>query len=197
MEWTRTQTTLPGANGTTVNNPLYQAGYTPRYYTVNAGDPVYLFVGSGAYFDPVMKSWLGKEHLGNWNDPTTYMTLNPTDPSYASAVISPLSPTSNWLNTSELYAMWNQMETEYGGQAFEIDSMLYTNNSIMSLARKSSAWRGQMVVNGGIVAADTGILVPGPDKLTVGLNMNYDARLARAFDLRTDEGVTLVRLLSH
>ena len=52
-----------------------------------------------------------------------------------------------------------------------IDGLLYTNNAIFMMARKASTGQGQMIVNGAIVAADAGVLVPsggGP----IGLQLN-------------------------
>ena len=81
--------------------------------------------------------------------------------------------------------------------------MLYTNNSIMTIARSTTAYQGQININGGVVAADVGMLVPGlKDKSagtqTRGLTLNYDTRQKAAFSLRaSDNKITFTRALRY
>ena len=70
-EWVRTQPTLPGKSGS-FTNPLYDASYVPRYYTMSTTDQVGIFNKGGGYFDS-RGTWRGPEHPDSWN--TSLMTF--------------------------------------------------------------------------------------------------------------------------
>ena len=54
-----------------------------------------------------------------------------------------------------------------------IDGLLYTNNSIMTIINRLTPYAGQMLVNGALVSADLGMLVPSiPSKSTMGTTQN-------------------------
>ena len=72
-----------------------------------------------------------------------------------------------------------------------MDALLYTNNATMFLAKRASAYAGQAIINGGLVGADMGILVPGTGD--VGLRLNFDGRHNGALQLRDTGSVELVR----
>ncbi len=196
-EWAKTQPTLPDVNGAPQPNPTYVPSYTPRYYVMNPGDPVYMFNKSfkdskgkekGTYFDPVTQSWKGKEHASSY-DMNTLTMLTPGDPQLTGASINPLSSSNNWISATQLKDMWIADEaTRPPGTPFQIDGLMYTNNSIFALSRKASNTTGKMIVNGSIVAADIGMLVGN------GLNLNYDQRLKDFLKLQDDSEIGLAQV---
>jgi Tfp pilus assembly protein PilX len=196
-EWAKTQEFLPDGNGGLVPNPNYIPGYQPRYYTLNDGDPVYIYNKSyvdnkgkvkGAYFDPVTNTWIGKEHVSNYD--LNYLTkLDPGDPQLAGATVVSLSATNNWIDPVNLKGIWDADEANRTpGEPFKIDGQLYTNNSIFTLTRKSSKTNGFMVVNGALVAADIGVLSGG------GLYLYYDQRLKTFLKIKDDSKVTMAQI---
>ena len=55
---------------------------------------------------------------------------------------------------------------------------------------------GQLTVNGGIVASDVGILVPGDDLGGIGLRLNYDRRVGeRLLDVKSEDSVEIRKKL--
>ncbi|RME21006.1 MAG: hypothetical protein D6800_12565, partial [Candidatus Zixiibacteriota bacterium] len=192
-EWTKTQQFLPDINGNLVPNATYIPGYKPRYYTLNPGDPVYIYnkmdsKGKGTYWDPVTNTWKGKEHVSSY-DLTKLTKLDPGAPELVGATISPLSSTNDWISPDVLKSFWNNDEaSRAAGDEFSIDGQLYTNNSIFTLARKASNTQGKMLVNGALVAADLGILAGN------GLQLNYDQRLKNFLKIKDDSKITLTRV---
>jgi Tfp pilus assembly protein PilX len=93
-EWTKTQKFLPDVKGNMVANSTYDASYVPRYYTMNAGDPVYIYnkpnKGKGTYWDPASTSWQGLEHIDEY-DLNLLTQLKPGDAALASAKTLALS----------------------------------------------------------------------------------------------------------
>jgi len=200
MEWTKTQPQLKDKYGNLVDNPYYIPGYRPRYYTLGPGDPVYIYNKGvlkqngkmdGTYFDPTTNTWQGKEHIDKY-DTTKYLTqYNPGSPELAGATIISLAP-SGWLSESQLKNFWIADENSRPpGSPFKIDALLYTNNSIFTLARRDSKMEGQMQINGAIVAADLGVLVPGNGG--VGLQLNYDQRLKEFLKVKDPSKVVMIR----
>ncbi|MFQ5607675.1 MAG: hypothetical protein ACE5GA_06990, partial [Candidatus Zixiibacteriota bacterium] len=113
-EWQKTQPTLADANGVQQPNPTYDPGYNPRYYTMNEGDPVYIFNKSytdgkgkqkGTYFDPVSKSWKGKEHASAY-DPNLLSKLDTGDPQLTGASTLALNSENNWISPQTLKDIW-------------------------------------------------------------------------------------------
>jgi hypothetical protein len=111
------------------------------------------------------------------------------------------NPSNNWITQSDLAAMY-RAEDAYrlangGTREYEVDGLLYTNNAIFLMARKSSklyadSSAGQIRVNGAIVAADTGILA---GHNTRGLLVNYDVRTSDYLRLTDDESVALTTVV--
>jgi len=181
-EWQKTQPSLPGPRGALVKNSTYVPGYTPRYYAVAPGNPVYVFYKSLTW-DDAKQTWIGPEHAGSF-DGVTPITPSP------GSVISVLNPTNSWLTSAQLKQFWITDEAKRAaGSAFKIDGLLYTDSSIFTLARGASKTDGNMVVNGALVARDTGILTPG------GLNLNYDKRVTDFLDIKDSTDVTFRRIL--
>ncbi len=208
QEWTKTQALLPGptddtADPTTysVTNPLYEGvDYIPRYYSFGEGGTVPIF-NQGIYFDDASSSWVGRELPGSWGD--RYLTeANPNDPSdrtlYAAdgsprAVLSSLTASNGWMSEAMLR---NQLESILAGrdasQDLRVDATLYSNNSIFGIiptSRRGPGLNGRTVINGGIVAADVGLLSPSS------IEINFDDRGRGLLDITSDNTLTIRRQL--
>ncbi len=191
-EWTKTQEFLPTVGGGLAPNPSYIPGYKPRYYTMNEGDPVYIYnkinaSGKGTYWDPDTQSWLGKEHASNY-DLSILTMLPPGAPELTNATVVSLSSSGGWISPEKLKTFWIADENQRApGDPFKIDGQLYTNNSTFTLSRKRSKTGGRMEVNGALVSADVGVLVG------VELKLNYDQRLKNFLKIKDDSQIAIAR----
>lgn len=164
MEWTKTQpyfdpnTGRPTSTNTGVANSAYVDGYVPRYYTLSgSATEAVMFTPEGdVSWDNTNKVWVGKEH----GDSYTKIPLSGTPGT--DYVLRPLNPAGDWISQANLKAIYDSKDAARPAGPYEIDGLLYTDNAIMMLARKAEKGGGQAIVNGAIVSADAGILVPGP-----------------------------------
>ena len=211
----KTQPTLPGPGGVQVTNPGYIAGYLPRYYSYGDDTIVPIYNKGPQYFDPLTGTWHGPETPISWD--TSYLThanpANLSDPllygpdGTKKAVTSAVEHTDGWLKDS-LY----KRGVEYfegmrpRNTPMNIDGLLYTNNAIFGIVYRNSAFAGMMLMNGSIIAADVGLLVPGKidsrgifpnhsplSDWAIGLQLNYDKRLKKALDIENPFQVQLKR----
>ena len=188
-EWTRTQPTLPGPGGTTVPNPLYDPTHVARYYTLQPGDPAYVFQDPNAWFDPVAGVWRGPEAPSSWNQ---ILPLPPGSAAWLDAVITPLDPRDGWITLPALLSLYWEFAFLEEEESLRVDAMLYTNNGILAPIRRHSVYDGRLRVNGGLVAPDLGVLA------SRGLRVNHDERQRRAFSLKVQDGpLYLRRILMH
>ncbi len=208
QEWTKTQPLLPGAADDTADpstfsvvNPLYEGpDYLPRYYSFGEGGTVPIF-NQGIHFDGSSASWVGRELPGAWG--STYLTeANPgdaTDPVlYAPdgtprAVISSLTASAGWMTPQmleqELEAI---LAARDSSKSLRIDATLYSSNSIFGIIpteARAPGTNGRMVVNGGIVAADIGLLSP------TSIEINFDSRGKALLNLTSESELTIRRQL--
>lgn len=183
-EWAKTQPTLPGIDGAPISNPDYVANYTPSYYVLNEGNPVFIMNGANLtpenqhelYYDPGTGLWKGKELLYTYE--TEFLQqIDSGDAAYSSAVIKPLSPTDGWIATSTLQSLRKLAEAFHPVGAMQIDALLYTNSAAFAMLRNQSKYKGHLVLNGGLIAADTGVLLPN------GFDLNFDSRPSEFVDL--------------
>ncbi len=134
--------------------------YIPRYYQLREGDPIYRF----DHADPT------KEHGSSYD--SAFKEITAAELTASGAGIVSLAPQtasngSPWLSELFLKKAWqdDELSRDPNGQPFQIDGLLYTNNSIFALARSNekhnSRTYGQLKVRGGMVAADLGILSSG------------------------------------
>lgn len=109
------------------------------------------------------------------------------------AAIYSLGPNNNWVSEQALKRMWiSEVEnTSRASPALRTDGLLYSANAIFTLARKDSRVQGQWDIRGSVVAADTGILVPGNGG--IGLNIYHDSRLKDFFTIRDNDKPVLRR----
>ena len=180
------------------------------------------------YFDPALNSWLGDEAALGWypevlnmadpNDPNDpYLTDGAGNPI---AVTSHLTPNNDWIDADlyqlamEWFAENRDFESVPGmpsleGEPMMIDALLYTNNAIFSIVNRDTNMLGRMIVNGSLVAADLGMLVPGNKNGTamanpnlsslsgyqIGLQLNYDKRVKKLLNVTNPNEVQLKRTL--
>jgi hypothetical protein len=176
-EWAKTQPTLPGIDGSPVTNPDYVAGYDPSYYVLDPGDPVFILNGANLtpetqrelYYDPQSGLWKGKELLHQY-DAQYLQQISASDVEYQDAVIKTLSPTEGWMANSTLQALRKLAEAFHAIGPMKIDALLYTNAAAFTMLRNQSKYQGRLIQNGGLVAADTGVLLPN------GFELNFDPR---------------------
>ena len=125
----------------------------------------------------------------DWTDPNDPLLYDSNGDSKAS--ISVLTASDKWLSNELLYDWMATAASSRSNGPIEIDSLLYSNNSIYGIVARGGTADGQMVVNGAIVAADVGLLVPGNGG--VGLQLNYDQRPKEALAIVSTDNVRLVR----
>lgn len=183
-------------------------GYTPRYYRMRDDSNVYRctsdkssgcrYYGNTDYVDP------GKDTDNLTNPELVDMTETEPD-ALSSASILSLTPSDSWLaDTPEkselaLRKMWAEnVEISRLPGALQVDGILYSSNAIFTLAPSKSAIQGQVKLHGSIIAADTGLLVPGNKcsrdaKNCTGLEIFYDSRLKNLLDIQDDKKLVQIR----
>jgi hypothetical protein len=183
-----------------VDNPHYNGSdYTPRYYSFNKGGKVPIF-NKGGYFDAATKSWKSDTIIaGGWS--TKKLTVaNPSNhhdkslynkDGSSKAVISYITSTDGWMNDTMLKKLIQDGLAERDPGAVEIDATLYSNNSIFGIIPdlESPTTNGKLILNGGLVAADIGLLAPN------GTTINYDSRGKDLIDVNDDSRLQITRLL--
>ena len=167
--------TLPDANGDPQPNPLYDPDHVPRYYTIDGNDDVHVYNKGKTWFDADSQTWLGDFHAGSW-DMTSLSAYGPESPELDGATVMSMVPASGWLDESTLFSLWQEADSCHPGGPMLLDAFLYTSNSVMLSSLSNSVYQGQAVVNGGMVAADVGVFLPGPGDGSTGLQLNYDDR---------------------
>jgi hypothetical protein len=141
--------------------------YKPRYYRLRPSQPIYTYTGTD-------------EHAVRYDDDGVATITNTTG-----ATIHDLSPKNNWVGENLLRTFWynDEMTRPDSGRPFQFDGLLYSNNSVFGIVRSSdrhnSNTYGAMTIRGGLVAADLGMLVPGPDFSSPrnALTLLYDRRV--------------------
>ncbi len=225
-EWAKTQPTLPAFPGQAdmdpstwlMPNPNYAGpDYVPRYYHYGPGDMVPVYNKGDIYYDPVAMTWRGKDTSTFW-DPSKVTFSDPDnlgDPILYNpdgtprAVLSKIAPEAQWIDDSLYKASIEFFEDNRPfGAPMAIDGLLYTNNAIFTLVARSTPMLGRMVLNGSIVSADLGMLVPGHvdwagllgnssplSVWAIGLQLNYDQRVKKMLNVKNPFQVQLKRTL--
>lgn len=183
-EWAKTQPTLPGIDGAQVPNPGYDPNHVPTYYTMNEGNPVFVMNGAGLpaekqsklYFDAESGLWKGVDYTHKYSD-ELFQKIEYSDVEYQQANIEVLAPDDGWLSSQALAMLRAYAEATHPVGPMQIDALLYTNHAAFAMVRNLSKYQGQVVLNGGLVAADTGVLSPG------GIQVNFDSRPSEFVDL--------------
>jgi len=179
-EWQKTQPTLPDSSSVQVPNSTYVAGYIPKYYKIDPSSSVWMYT-KNLYWDDAKQSWIGNEHA------SSFTSLTAVAPA-AGAVISLLNPTSTWLTATQVKQFCIEDENQRtSGSPLKVDALLYTDGAVMTIAKSASKMDGKMILNGALVARDTGVLV------AKGLEINYDERVTELLNIRDASEVTLTR----
>jgi len=230
-EWAKSQPVLPGP-GDDFNDPStwsqsnlpadggsYQgAGYVPRYYQFGPGDTIPMF-NKGVYYDGTTDTWQGPNYVSLAWDPDVLTYLDPNDPSdpylydldgNPKAVVSRVTPNAGWIDDGIYKILLEQLEDlRTPGDPLKIDALLYTNNAIFGIVNRYTWMLGRMVVNGALVAADMGLLVPSyyfpqgmgsswnlpSSPFMVGLQLNYDRRVKNLLNVVNPNQVEMKRTL--
>lgn len=130
--------------------------------------------------------------------PSTAQSLGPwLGTSTTRASLGAAAPVQ-WINEANLYNMVANGLTSTGRQLnknlpLEIDGLVYTNNAIFSIAKSGDNTGGKLLVNGSLVAADTGLLAP-----TL-LNLNYDVNTSKYINVSDPTQISFMvgALLEH
>jgi len=221
-QWTVSN--LPEHGGTYVA-PEYDINgdpvpYVPRYYNFGPGDEVPIYNLGVNYWDPDKGAWIAED----WSEvpmewiPELVTMADPNDPNdpilfgaggNPIATISQLTSTNSWI-TDEMYKLsLEYFENNRPAGPMAIDGLLYTNNAIFGLVHRFSGFAGQMIVNGALVCADLGLLVPGHknsndfgtannvpgSNYAVGLRLNYDERVRNRLNVINPNQVQMKRTL--
>ncbi len=198
-EHAKTMATLSGPDGLAVANPGHVPGHVPRYYAFGPNTAIPTLAEDESWFDPLTRTWQGE--AANPCDRGRLRAVRPDDPrdpqlfaadGTPAAVLSSLAHTDGWIEAA-LYqhALAHFESTRAANTPMCIDALLYTNNALLCLAPRDSVFAGSLVLNGALVAADVGLLVPGKRDLVerypnhsshpgsryaIGLQLNHDAR---------------------
>lgn len=173
-QYSFTQSELMLFNNLELKKAIADPDYIPRFYGLRESQPNNIFVYDSSNEHSVKYSETGVKYLKDYlvakGLPLDIMNR---------AAYHYTSPSANWMSESTLRNIWyaDEMTRPSSGRSWKFDGLLYSNNSIFSLVRSYtrhySNSKGQMLVRGGIVAADLGIFVPE------GFNLKYDPRVER------------------
>ena len=190
------------------------ADYIPRYYRMREDSPVFRciseksvgcrYYGNTDYVD----SGQDKDNLAN----PELINMTESEPeALLNASFVSLTPTAGWLaatslnpvQDSELFIRneWAKNVENSGRSptdpALQLDGILYSSNAIFTLAPSKSAIAGQVRVHGSIIAADTGLLVPGRNcsgkTNCTAFSILYDSRLKNLLDIKDDKKLVQIR----
>lgn len=165
--------------------------YQPRYYGLRETQPndIYWYNSSD-------------EHSVRYDESGGTVTAF-TSAELAGKTIQYMSPDGNWISESVLRQIWwNDEMSRTSYRPFQFDGVLYSSNAIFAITRSkkrhNSNTYGCMTINGGIVCADLGVLVPsnieggGP---VPGLTMLYDDRVSDLLRVEDTNQVTFSRVV--
>ena len=222
-EWAKTQPMLPGSDGEadqdpstwTAPNPHFDPDHVPRYYGYDDDTIIPIFNRGDVYYDVATDSWRAALEVPIGWDPSMLTYVDPNDPNLFAPDGSPraatfaLQPAEGWVDNDVYKLAVEYFEDQrFWGDAIKIDGLLYTNNSIFTIVNRDEKALGRMEVNGAIVAADLGALVPGikdpsgylPNHsplspYAIGLQLNYDKRVKDMLNVANPFQVQLKRTL--
>jgi len=183
-------------------NPHYKGSdYLARYYTFDEGKVAPIFNKQG-YYDPATSSWHSDERAEKWDDSKLSYAdeSNVLDPyiynadGSRKAVVSSLSPSAGWIDGARMQKLidLNLAQRDARKDPLEINATLYSANSIMGVVGNlgSDKTDGRLQINGGVVAADLGLLAAN------GTRINFDGRGASRLSITSDQGLTIRRSAS-
>lgn len=160
---------------------LRDSSYQPRLYTFGENQ---IYYSTGCSHDP--------QNYANYSTITararvsfcrgdtvlSTTTLTATQASSILARAVRYEVTSSAFSNATLKNLWANSMNARGNGSLRTDGLLYSANAIFGLSqRKYPKLNGRWDLRGGLVAADTGIFVPGPGDGTSGLTIYHDNRL--------------------
>jgi len=160
---------------------LRDSSYRPRLYTFGE-DQIYF--STGCSHDPQNYASYSTIRAGalvsfcRGDDELSSTILTAAQASSILARAARYEVTSSTFNNATLKNLWANSMNARGTGALRTDGLLYSANAIFGLAqRKYPKLNGRWDLRGALVAADTGIFVPGPGDGTAGLTIYHDSRL--------------------
>ncbi len=185
---------------THANSHYMGEDYVPRYYGFTEGSTIPIFNKDGHY-DPDLELWVSDERAKDWDSgKLTYADPNDSSDSILfdaagnpKAVLSTLTGTGGWITDNLLESFLEDTLAQRDAEVpLEVNAMLYSNNSIFGIipAHFAEGLAGEMILNGGMVAADIGLLAPS------GFQLNYDNRGKEVLDIQSDSELGISKLLS-
>lgn len=176
------------------NSKYYIPDYTPRYYRLKTGAPIYQYVQSKVVDSNLI------EHSVNYLSPGVEII---PENGLGNAAIHVLGSKNGWLPENTLRKIWWNDEAvrraRGGKQPWRFDGLLYTNNAILGVTRgygrHKSATYGTMYVRGAMVCADIGLLITdSDDREGTGLRLFYDRRVNAFLHIEDTTQVQFARL---
>ncbi len=177
--------------------------YQPRFYRMRDGDDVFYYNGNG-------------EKPERYNQvsaiPADLLVAGARPAAQIVSLSADASGGTPWISESQLKQLWvdnietpkreklkkaaqtrgNQATDSKGNQnkPLQLDGLMYSSNAMFSITHRESQIEGSSVVNGAIIAADTGILSPGSENNSKnpdnpGLRLHYDSRLRNLLNLNS------------
>lgn len=204
------------------------SSYIPRFYRMRPGDPIIRYTGNGENASNYNIGQLaGVDGDIECNKKCKSKSLsNDTDRDiYNRSRVLDLSPADNWQSEGDVKQAWiDNIETPTRPKAkfplnttlnkpLQLDATIYTSNAAFALARGCqntgpcgddgrSKLQGRIVMNGSLIAADSGVLSPGEGgkqslfqngDRDIGLRIHYDARIQNLISLGKGDVVNLSR----
>lgn len=146
--------------------------------------------GGGKFIDKQVKTFNSKmENMGipagerryyKCNDGTICKnggTITPDPGDKAVGYTPEHNTTNNWITTTDYVS--DLLDLTNG--IAQVDALIYTSNAIFGINKVGNR---KTIINGALVSADIGILIPGPngksknyDPANIGLTLNYDNRM--------------------
>ncbi|MCX7783224.1 MAG: hypothetical protein N2318_06215 [Meiothermus sp.] len=160
---------------------LRDSNYRPRLYTFGENQ---IYFSTGCSHDPQNYASYSTIRGGaqvsfcRGDDTLSTVTLTTAQASSILSRAARYEATSATFNNAILKNLWANSMNARGTGPLRTDGLLYSANAIFGLSqRKYSKLNGRWDLRGGLVAADTGIFVPGPGDGTSGLTIYHDNRL--------------------
>lgn len=160
---------------------LLNNSYRPRFYTFGE-DQIY-FSGR-CYHDPQGYDGYSTIRSGaqvsfcRGDSILRTVTLTPDQAEQILRNSARFETTSSTFGNATLKSLWANSMNARGSGPLRTDGLLYSANAIFGLSqRKYPKLNGRWDLRGGLVAADTGIFVPGPGGGASGLTIYHDSRL--------------------
>lgn len=160
---------------------LRDNSYRPRFYTFGE-DQIYFATGCShqpqRYEEYSTITAGAKVSFCRGDSVLSTTTLTATQASSILARATRHEVTSSTFSNATLKDLWANSMYARGYGPLRTDGLLYSANAIFALVqRKYPKLNGRWDLRGALVAADTGILVPGPGGSAAGLTIYHDSRL--------------------